>query len=72
MIENLEKLTNLKILDISYNLIKKIEGLDTLTNLKKLYLVENRLKNVLDFIFIILMRNILLINIKEILKIFLS
>ena len=33
-------------LDISYNLIKKVEGLDNLKNIDTLYLVENRIKKI--------------------------
>ncbi len=49
MIENLENLVNLKILDLSYNNIKKIEGLSTLVNVEKLFLLSNKIKKVFFF-----------------------
>ena len=42
-IEGLEKLFNLKELDLSYNHITEIKKLEKLTNLQELYLSENRI-----------------------------
>lgn len=46
VIEGLEKLTNLKELDLSHNNINKIEGLECLTSLKKLDLSHNRISKI--------------------------
>jgi protein phosphatase 1 regulatory subunit 7 len=45
LIENLENLKCLTMLDLSYNLIKKIENIN-IPSLKTLFLVENKFKKV--------------------------
>lgn len=45
-IENLNKISNLKIMILTFNNIKKIEGLDTLSNLEELYINENCIKEI--------------------------
>jgi protein phosphatase 1 regulatory subunit 7 len=45
-IEGLDALTNLELLDLSYNNIKKIENISHLKKLKKLYLLSNKIKKV--------------------------
>ncbi len=42
-IRNISHLTNLRILDLSFNKITKIEGVESLVNLEKLYLSNNRI-----------------------------
>ena len=45
-IENLNQLTTLEILDLSFNKFKKIENLDQLINLRKLYFVHNQINKI--------------------------
>ena len=42
-IRNVNHLTNLRVLDLSFNKISKIEGIDELVKLEKLYLSNNRI-----------------------------
>jgi Leucine-rich repeat (LRR) protein len=42
----LEALTQLQVLDLSYNNIKKIENLSHLKQLRKLFLLSNKIKKV--------------------------
>ncbi|CCE61734.1 hypothetical protein TPHA_0B00620 [Tetrapisispora phaffii CBS 4417] len=43
---NLNKLTNLENLDLSFNLIKRIKNIDKLVKLKNLYLVQNKISKI--------------------------
>ena len=43
-IENISHLTELRVLDLSFNNIKVIEGLETLTKIQHLYLLSNKIK----------------------------
>jgi Leucine-rich repeat (LRR) protein len=45
-IENVNILSKLVILDISYNLVEHIEGIDNLKELDALYLTTNKIDNV--------------------------
>ena len=45
-IENLNQLTTLEILDLSFNKIKRIEHLNELVNLRKLYFVHNQISKI--------------------------
>lgn len=45
-IENLNQLTTLEILDLSFNKFKKIENLEQLINLRKLYFVHNQITKI--------------------------
>lgn len=44
--EEINKLTKLEILDLSFNLLRKMESLDCLPQLKKLYLVSNKITKI--------------------------
>jgi protein phosphatase 1 regulatory subunit 7 len=45
-IKNVAQLTNLRVLDLSFNKIGKIEGIDSLVKLEKLYLSNNRISTI--------------------------